>query len=182
MARCSSRPDHSLERGSEAGAQIMTAMRKTGYSFLGLLAGDAALLALLLWLSGAWDTSLGNHRLLCAFVSFAGMDRDRHSGCAAYGCSIVKKTALGLGDLNRLSTWSARVGPSLVFLASVLRPSSSPEFRCTLGLEFGRVVRDIVGDAGFHSCLCSLQRWHDEHRRQNKRGIPFCMPLYFLPR
>jgi len=36
----------------------MSVLRKIGYSFLGLLAGDVALLALLVWLSGGWDTSL----------------------------------------------------------------------------------------------------------------------------
>lgn len=32
-------------------------MRKIGYSFLGLLAGDAALIVSLMWMLGAWDTS-----------------------------------------------------------------------------------------------------------------------------
>lgn len=35
----------------------MNVVRKIGYSFLGLLAGDAALLVSLMWMLGAWDTS-----------------------------------------------------------------------------------------------------------------------------
>src|SRR6185312_12334417 len=116
MARCSSRPDHSLERGSEAGAQIMSVLRKIGYSFVGLLAGDGALLAYVTW--STRDLERNPWQLLKIFCLYAiftvlGWIVVGVPAVLLNGHRIYQENTLAIGIADRRSSWATGIIPDL---------------------------------------------------------------------